>query len=175
MLSNVRCGVQVRNYRKPLVVVAPKTLLRLPGAASSLAELGPGTSFQTVVPDTLAQDRSKVERLVFVSGKHYYTLAKHMEEHSITNVAVIRLESLCPFPAKRLQDELQSYPNVRSWVWSQEEHRNMGAWTFVAPRFENLLGVKLGYAGRGELCQPAVGVGQVHQQENRDILQLTFA
>ena len=167
--------MQVRNYRKPLVVVAPKTLLRLPGAASSLAELGPGTSFQTVVPDTLAQDRSKVERLVFVSGKHYYTLAKHMEEHGITNVAVIRLESLCPFPARRLQDELQSYPNVRSWVWAQEEHRNMGAWTFVAPRFENLLGVKLGYAGRGELCQPAVGVGQVHQQENRDILQLTFA
>ena len=116
-----------------------------------------------------------MSKLIFVSGKHYFTLTKHIEENNIDDAAVIRLESLCPFPAQALQDEIKSYKNAKTFIWSQEEHRNMGCWSFVSPRFNNLLGVQLSYAGRGELCQPAVGVGQVHQQENRDILTQTFA
>ena len=165
---------QVRNYRKPLVVVAPKTLLRLPAAASSLDDMGPGTHWHPVLPDTRPHDRDKVEKLIFVSGKHYYTLTKHIEENNFTNVAVIRMESLCPFPAQAIQDEVKSYKNAKSFIWSQEEHRNMGCWSFVSPRFENIIGVKLSYAGRSELCQPAVGVGQVHQQENKHIIDMTF-
>ena len=116
-----------------------------------------------------------MEKLIFVSGKHFYTLVKYMEENSIEKTAIIRLETLCPFPAAKLQEELKKYKKVTSYVWSQEEHRNMGSWTFVAPRFRNLLNVELRYAGRQELCQPSVGVGQVHQRENREILEETFS
>lgn len=165
----------VRNYRKPLVVIAPKTLLRLPAAASTLEEMSPGKCFQTVLSDTSQPAPEKVEKVIFVSGKHYFTLSKYAQENSVQNVAVVRLESICPFPAERLQQELKKYKNAKKFVWSQEEHRNMGCWTFVQPRFENLLGLKLSYAGRDELCQPAVGVGQVHQAENKQILERTFS
>lgn len=163
----------VRNYRKPLVVVAPKVLLRLPAAASTLADLGPGTSFQTVLTDPTANPAA-VERLVFVSGRHYYTLAKHIADTGVTDTAVVRLESLCPFPAERLQQEVARFPKAKRFLWSQEEHRNQGCWGFVAPRFRGLVGVELEYAGRGELCQPAVGVGRVHQAENLEIINQTF-
>jgi len=165
----------VRNYRKPLVIIAPKTLLRLPAAASTLAEMSPGKCFQTVLSDTNVPAPEKVEKVVFVSGKHYFTLSKYIQENSVQNVAVVRLESICPFPAERLQQELKKFKNAKKFVWSQEEHRNMGCWSFIQPRFENLVGVKLSYAGRGELCQPAVGVGQVHQAENKQILDETFS
>jgi len=165
----------VRNYRKPLVVIAPKTLLRLPAAASTLEEMSPGKCFQTVLSDTSQPAPEKVEKVIFVSGKHYFTLSKYVQENSVQNVAVVRLESICPFPAERLQQEVKKYKNAKKFVWSQEEHRNMGCWTFVQPRFENLVGLKLSYAGRDELCQPAVGVGQQHQAENLQILERTFS
>ena len=116
-----------------------------------------------------------MEKIIFVSGKHYYTLAKHAEDNKIERTAIIRLESLCPFPAAKIQEELKKYKKVKTFVWSQEEHRNMGGWSFVAPRFQNILGVQLNYAGRRELCQPAVGVGQVHHQENKEVLEQTFS
>jgi probable 2-oxoglutarate dehydrogenase E1 component DHKTD1 len=165
----------VRPWRKPLVVVAPKTLLRLPAAASSLADMAAGASFQTVIGDPAVAAPSKVEKVVFVSGRHYYTLAKHIEEKKLVGVAVVRLESLCPFPAGRLQEEVKRFPNAKKFIWSQEEHRNQGAWSFVRPRMEALVGVRLDYAGRAELCQSAVGVGQVHRAEAEDLLAQTFA
>jgi len=164
----------VRSWRKPLVVVAPKTLLRLPAACSSISELAPGSTFQTVISDPSITNPDKVEKVVFVSGRHYYTLAKYIEDNNIQGVAVVRLESLCPFPAEKLQEEVKKYKNAKSWVWSQEEHRNQGAWAFVKPRMENLVGVSVSYAGREELCQPAVGVGQIHRQEADRLLQDTF-
>ena len=124
----------MRPWRKPLVVVAPKTLLRLPAAASSLADISSGTSFQTVISDPAVKAPEKVETVILVSGRHYYTLAKHIEENQIANVAVIRLESLCPFPIERLQQEAARFKNAKKWIWSQEEHRNQGAWSFVKPR-----------------------------------------
>ena len=116
------------------MVVAPKTLLRLPAAASSLADISTGTSFQTVISDPAVKAPEKVETVVLVSGRHYYTLAKHIEDNKIANVAVVRLESLCPFPIERLQQEVVRFKNAKKWVWSQEEHRNQGAWSFVKPR-----------------------------------------
>jgi len=165
----------VRPWRKPLVVVAPKTLLRLPAAASSLADISTGTSFQTVISDPAVKAPEKVEKVVLVSGRHYYTLAKHIEDNKIANVAVVRLESLCPFPIERLQQEVVRFKNAKKWVWSQEEHRNQGAWSFVKPRASSLLGIELQYAGRAELCQPAVGVGQVHRREAEQLLLDTFS
>jgi len=165
----------VRNYRKPLVVIAPKVLLRLPAAASTIDQLSSGRTFQSVLADPNAGNPQSVEKVIFVSGRHYYTLAKHIQENGIQGVAVIRLEALCPFPAEKLQAEVKKYSNAKKFVWSQEEHRNMGCWSFVSPRFRAQLGVDLVYAGRSELCQPAVGVGQRHQAENAQVIDQTFS
>jgi len=164
----------LRNFRKPLVVVAPKVLLRLSAASSDLSEMTPGTHFKPVIGDNKI-DPNAVRRVVFVSGKHYYAVAKHAEENNFEDTAIVRLEQLCPFPTKELQDEVSRYKHVKKFVWSQEEHQNSGAWSFVQPRFANLVGVhNLAYAGRVPLCQPAVGVGSVHQREVTHIIQETF-
>ncbi|XP_078315936.1 2-oxoadipate dehydrogenase complex component E1-like isoform X2 [Crassostrea virginica] len=163
----------IRNFRKPLVVVAPKILLRLPEATSTLEDMAPGTTFLPVLADPSVSP-GKVTKVVFCSGKHYYTLVKERENLKLQNVAIIRLESLCPFPSAEIQTELNKFSSATDLVWSQEEHRNMGAWSFVAPRFENILGKKLRYVGRDHLGTPATGVGQIHQAEAKLLLQQTF-
>ncbi|KAK3092434.1 hypothetical protein FSP39_002811 [Pinctada imbricata] len=164
----------VRNFRKPLVVVAPKVILRLPAATSSLAEMSSGTTFHPVLGDTQATP-DKVTKVIFCSGKHFYTLQKERESRKIDNVAIVRLESLCPFPASELQKELKKYSKAKDFIWSQEEHRNMGAWSFISPRFENLVGVKLQYVGRDHLGTPAVGIGQIHQSEVKQLMIDSFS
>ncbi|XP_048259184.1 probable 2-oxoglutarate dehydrogenase E1 component DHKTD1, mitochondrial isoform X2 [Haliotis rufescens] len=163
----------VRNFRKPLVMVAPKVLLRLPAATSSLADMAPGTNFLPVLGDPKVKADS-VTKVIFVSGKHYYTLVKERETRGLDNVAVVRLESLCPFPAEELRAEIKKYSKASEFVWSQEEHRNMGAWTFVAPRFQNIVGVQLKYAGRCNLGVPATAIGEIHRQESAAIIEQTF-
>lgn len=101
----------VRNFRKPLVVVAPKILLRLSAAASTLADMAPGTHFLPVVGDT--RDPRGVTKVIFVSGKHYFALNDHIQEKGFTNVALVRVEQICPFPTKELQDELSRYPHAK--------------------------------------------------------------
>ena len=165
----------IRNFRKPLVIVAPKILLRMSAASSTLNDIGPGTHFHPVIGDPSVSDPKKVTKVVFVSGKHYYALAKKAEEEKCKDTAFIRLEQLCPFPVADLQNELLRYPNAKKFIWSQEEHRNMGAWSFVQHRFRNLVGVVLTYVGRSELCQPAVGVASVHRMEEQKVLNDTFS
>ncbi|CAB3236003.1 unnamed protein product [Arctia plantaginis] len=160
----------VRSYRKPLVVVAPKLLLRLAAAVSPLSEFTPGTYFNNVIGDNLA-DPKKVKRVILVCGKHYYELHKERVNARINDVAIMRVEALAPFPLQDLQRELERYPNARKFIWSQEEHRNMGAWSFVKPRFENLLGRKLVYAGRAEAPTPAVGTSVLHRAEVEHVLK----
>ena len=105
----------LRNFRKPLVVIAPKILLRLSAASSNLNDMGPGTYFEPVLPDTNKSIQTKnVKNLVFVSGKHFYALQKHIEEAGINDTALIRIEQLCPFPTKELQDEVSRYPHAKS-------------------------------------------------------------
>ncbi|KAK3755337.1 hypothetical protein RRG08_026067 [Elysia crispata] len=164
----------VRNFQKPLIVAGPKTLLRLPAAASTLAEMAPGTHFLPVLPDSTAVTSAEVTRLVFCSGKHYYALVEERQKRAAKHVAFIRLESLCPFPTSELQELLQQYPNVKEFIWSQEEHRNMGAWSFVNPRFQNLVGCSLKYAGRDVLGTPAVGIGELHKKEIEAMMAQTF-
>ncbi|XP_050405927.1 2-oxoadipate dehydrogenase complex component E1 [Patella vulgata] len=165
----------VRNYRKPLIIAAPKVILRLPAAASDLSTMGPGTEFQTVLGDSTSIKPDAVERVIFCSGKHYYNLVKERESRNINNTVFIRLESLCPFPAAEIQAELSKYSKAKDFIWSQEEHRNMGAWSFVAPRFENVVGCKLRYSGRDVLSTSAVGIGELHQREVKDIMEKTFS
>lgn len=90
-------------------------------------------------------------------------------------MAIIRVEALCPFPTQEINVELAKYKKAKVFVWSQEEHRNMGAWFFVRPRFENLCSTKLLYAGRDVLGTAAVGIGELHKKENQSIIDQTFA
>jgi len=159
----------LRDYRKPLIMAAPKGLLRLPSCQSSLSEMKPGSSFMSVIGDRNANP-SSVDKVIFVFGKHFYTLTKEIESRKLTNVAVIRIEELCPFPSEDIRNELAKYSKATEFIWSQEEHRNQGGWLFAAARFSNILGIKLRYAGREVHATPAVGVGEVHLQECKDIL-----
>uniref|UniRef100_A0AAR2L4L3 2-oxoadipate dehydrogenase complex component E1 n=1 Tax=Pygocentrus nattereri TaxID=42514 RepID=A0AAR2L4L3_PYGNA len=134
----------IRNFRKPLIVASPKTLLRFPGAVSGLEEMGPGTSFKAVIGDASVNPES-VQRVLLCSGKHYYALLKHRETlpEASKNTALIRVEELCPFPTDALQQELSKYSNAKEFIWSQEEPQNMGCWSFVSPRFEKQLACKV--------------------------------
>lgn len=112
--------------------------------------------------------------MIFVSGKHYYNLDKQRKALDAKDVALVRLEELSPFPTLNLQQEVAKYKNAKIFIWSQEEHQNMGAWSYIGPRFENLIGRRLKYAGRGPLATPAVGIGQLHQKEAEEVITKTF-
>jgi probable 2-oxoglutarate dehydrogenase E1 component DHKTD1 len=135
----------LRNYRKPLIVVAPKGLLRAPFCTSDLVEMGPGTSWQPVLADSYfesnPQSRDSVTRVCFVSGKIYYDLIKEREARNKNNdIAFLRVEELNPFPVKEIQAELSKFTNSKEYYWVQEEPQNMGAYTFMAPRLELVIG-----------------------------------
>lgn len=163
----------VRNFRKPLVVASPKLILRMTAASSTLAEMAEGTHFKPVIADN-SPNLSDVNKIIFCCGKHYYELEKQRNNRSIKDTAIVRIEELVPFPAEILKEELKKYPNSKEFVWCQEEHRNMGAWSFVNPRFQNLLNVKLTYCGRPVLGVPAVGIGSRHGKEAEQILNDAF-
>jgi 2-oxoglutarate dehydrogenase E1 component len=150
---------------RPLIVMTPKSLLRLPEASSTIAELTNG-GFQPVIDDVTA-DKSKVKRIVVCSGKVYYDLEKARNE----NVAIVRLEQFYPFPQAKLEEVLASYPNASELVWCQEEPRNMGGWWFVRARFEKLKGsMSLQYVGRVASASPATGSYAVHGLEQAKLV-----
>jgi probable 2-oxoglutarate dehydrogenase E1 component DHKTD1 len=160
-------------FRKPLIVASPKSLLRLPECVSSLSEFDDGTQFEPVFNDSRVQSKDAVKRLIFVFGKHFYALDAERQSRNINDVALIRIEELSPFPAAHLRELIKQYKNAKEFVWAQEEHRNMGAWFFVAPRFENVLGVKLKYAGR-DVNSAVVGTGTLHAAEVKHVLNKPF-
>uniref|UniRef100_A0A9J8AE34 2-oxoadipate dehydrogenase complex component E1 n=2 Tax=Cyprinus carpio carpio TaxID=630221 RepID=A0A9J8AE34_CYPCA len=166
----------IRNFRKPLIVASPKTLLCFSGAVSSLADMGPGTSFKPVIGD-ISVNPTSVQRILFCSGKHYYALLKHRETlpEAEKSTALIRVEELCPFPTEALQQELNKYTNAKDFIWSQEEPQNMGSWSFVSPRFEKQLACKLRLVSRPALPAPAVGIGTLHHQQHEAILTAAFS
>lgn len=103
----------IRNFRKPLIVIGPKTLLRLSEATSSYTDFMHGTSFKPVIEDLIAMDTSKVKRVILCSGKHYYNLNGYRVDKKINDVAIIRVESLCPFPVNEINEELAKYKNAK--------------------------------------------------------------
>jgi 2-oxoglutarate dehydrogenase E1 component len=166
----------VRQFRKPLVIMTPKSLLRNKDATSPLNEFTKG-EFRTVIGDqSTTVDASKVKRLIACSGKVYYDLVKKREEKKI-DVAVIRVEQLYPFPHKAFANELKKYPNLADIVWCQDEPQNQGAWFFVQHQIhENMQeGQKLGYAGRPASASPAVGYAHLHQEQQKALLDQAFA
>jgi 2-oxoglutarate dehydrogenase E1 component len=166
----------VRNLRKPLIIMTPKSLLRAKDAASPLSEFTEGC-FQTVMPDTSDLKADKVKRLVACSGKVYYDLVRKREERGSEDVAIIRVEQLYPFPHKAFATELRKYPNMTEIVWCQDEPQNQGAWFFVQHYIhENMLeGQKLGYSGRASSASPAVGYSHLHQKQQKALVDGAFA
>jgi 2-oxoglutarate decarboxylase len=159
----------LRAARKPLVVLTPKSLLRLAAVRSSVEELTSGR-FNEVLPDPAQPDPSKVRRLLLASGKAYYDLAKRRQEAGLDGVAIVRLEQLYPFPAEQLRQQLDAYPQARQPVWVQEEPENMGASSYLRLTFERALGVDLTVVSRREAAAPATGSPSFHQRQQEELL-----
>ena len=163
---------QVRpGMERPLVVMTPKSLLRLPAASSTIEELASG-GFQPLIDDAEIQGRDAVTRIVLCSGKVYYDLADARKKSEGRSVAVVRLEQFYPFPLQALRDLLAKYPNAKELVWAQEEPQNMGGWTFVHERLENLLQgcERPKYVGRSASASPATGSYSIHQKEQTELV-----
>ncbi|CAO3659061.1 unnamed protein product [Rhizopus stolonifer] len=164
----------LRNYRKPLIVASPKSLLKSPVAVSSLEEMGPGTQFQPVLGDSSVKNADEIEKVVFVSGKFYFDLLKERERRGFKDrMALVRIEELSPFPRDELKKEIEKYKEAKKFVWCQEEPQNAGAYSFIAPRLSQLIPNDkiIQYAGRGPLSAPAVGVSSVFKQQASQLLE----
>jgi 2-oxoglutarate dehydrogenase E1 component len=157
-----------RRFRKPLVLMTPKSLLRDPLCVSTVEDLVSGR-FLEVIDDSQA-DPASVRRVVLCSGKVYYDLLKYRTQEAIRDVALIRLEQFYPFHERMVQNVLDRYHKAREWVWAQEESQNMGGWTFVEPR-SRALGCDIRYAGRDASASTATGSQQVHLREQRELVE----
>lgn len=160
-----------RPYRKPLIVMSPKSMLRNPLATSDIKELAEG-EFQLIIPEVDKLDAKKVDRIVFCGGKVYYELLEKRRVSKLNNIAIIRVEQLYPFPEKACRQIFATYPNAKEVVWCQEEPQNMGAWITMQPALLGLLakGQSLRYAGRPSSASPAVGYHSVHEQEQEKLV-----
>ncbi len=162
----------VRPMRRPLVVMSPKSLLRHPLATSSLDELAEG-KFHNVISEIDDIQTSEVTRVVLCSGKVYYDLLEQRRKNEQTNIAIVRVEQLYPFPHDELADVIAQYAHVQDWVWCQEEPQNQGAWYCSQHHFHTAIpeGSSLTYAGRDASASPAVGYISVHNQQQKALIQ----
>ncbi|WNN45642.1 MULTISPECIES: 2-oxoglutarate dehydrogenase E1 component [Winslowiella] len=161
----------LRGMRRPLVVMSPKSLLRHPLAISSLEDLATG-GFKPAIGEIDDLDPQGVKRVVLCSGKVYYDLLEQRRKNEQTDVAIVRIEQLYPFPHKAVQDALQPYSHVHDFVWCQEEPLNQGAWYCSQHHFREVVpfGASLRYAGRPASASPAVGYMSVHQKQQQDLV-----
>jgi len=165
----------VRDCRKPLVVMTPKSLLRHRLAISTLDELVEGR-FQLVIPDTTVKARTKVNRVVLCSGKVYYDLVEEAHKRGITDVALVRVEQLYPFPRADVKAELARFAKAREVIWCQEEPMNQGAWYQIQHHLRACIGERsLGYAGRARSPAPAAGHYNTHVAEQAALVEQALA
>ncbi len=166
----------IRLFRKPLVILTPKSLLRNKEAVSSLDELSKG-AFQTVIGETDAKlDPRKVKRVVVCTGKVYYDLLLARREREVDDVALVRIEQLYPFAHKAFENELKKFPNATQIVWCQDEPQNQGAWFYMQHHLNEALrdGQKLSYAGRPASASPAVGYYDKHYAQQKELIAAAF-
>ena len=162
----------IRMFRKPLIILTPKSLLRNKDAVSSLDELARG-EFRTVIGETLAGiDPKKVRRVVVCTGKVYYDLLAARRERALDDVALVRVEQLYPFAHKAFEAEMKKFPNATQVIWCQDEPQNQGAWFYVQHHIAEALkeGQKFGYAGRAPSASPAVGYYDKHYAQQKELL-----
>ncbi len=167
----------IRQFRKPLVIFTPKSLLRNKEATSPLEDLANGT-FQTVIGETDSTiDPAGVTRLIVCSGKVYYDLVNARKEAGRSDIAILRIEQLYPFGHKAFEAEFSKYPNVKEVVWAQDEPQNQGPWFYIQHHlYEHMTeGQKLGYAGRPASASPAVGYLAKHVEQQRALLDAAMA
>jgi 2-oxoglutarate dehydrogenase E1 component len=168
-----------RSFRKPLVVMSPKSLLRHPACVSRIEDLCLG-EFQRLIDDSAFADGERdpktARRVLLCCGKVYYALAEAREDSGFDDVAIVRVEELHPFPFDAVRATLARYA-AREVVWVQEEPWNMGAWSYVRDRITRVLpeGAALRYAGRPESASPATGSYRLHEEEQADLVRQAFA
>ena len=160
-----------RDFRKPLVVMSPKSLLRHPAAVSKIEDFTSG-GFQEIIDDPAAPE--KVERLILCSGKVYYDLVDHRAKQNITDTAIVRIEQLYPLHKNALAKLSDTYGHASRLIWAQEESQNMGAWSYLAPQLKEIFGRKPTYAGRDASSSPAVGNLALHRLELTAFLNDAF-
>jgi len=166
----------IRLFRKPLVILTPKSLLRNKDAGSPLSDLAKG-SFQTVIGEVDEKiDPKKVKRVIACSGRVYYDLVAARKERNQSDIAIIRVEQLYPFPHKSFAAELRKFPNLNELVWAQDEPQNQGAWFQIQHNIlENMAdGQKLAYAGRPASASPAVGYYDKHYAQQKALIEAAF-
>jgi 2-oxoglutarate dehydrogenase E1 component len=171
----LRAQAALKDNKRPLIIMTPKSLLRHPMAASKLEDLSEG-SFQPVLDDQEAQERvDSVERLILCSGKIFTELAGSEYKEEAVDTAIARIELLYPFPEDQIKSLIEGYPNLREVLWVQEEPHNMGAWTFVEPRLRELVdGLPVLYVGKPPRPSPAQGSAKFHKHEHAGIVRDAF-
>jgi 2-oxoglutarate dehydrogenase E1 component len=172
----LRAQAALKENQRPLVIMAPKSLLRHPMAASRLEDFTDG-GFLPVLDDEEARERvDSVERLILCSGKIYTELVGSDSREEAVDTAVARIELLYPFPEDRVREVIEGYPNLRQVLWVQEEPKNMGAWTFVEPRLNGMNDgeVPIRYVGKPARPSPAQGSARFHKEEHADIIRAAF-
>jgi 2-oxoglutarate dehydrogenase E1 component len=166
------------NFRKPLVVMSPKSGLRHDMAVSPVEDFGEGTRFREVIDDPTVSEPKATERLILCSGKVYFDLAQYKEAEQQERVAIVRLEQLFPLPTNQIRAIVDRYENAEL-VWVQEESRNAGAWSYISDQFlyNERLGLeqKLRYVGRPATASPATGYKSVHVREQEKLVTDAFA
>ena len=162
----------LRRFRKPLVVMTPKSLLRHKMSVSALESLSTG-SFELIIPESDAIDTAKVDRVVLCSGKVYYDLLEARQVQGLDNVALVRVEQLYPFPLDEYAALIEQYSHVKDIVWCQEEPQNQGAWYQIRHRLQEPLAdtQQLYYAGRPGAAAPASGIFKVHLQQQQALVE----
>jgi len=163
-----------RGYRKPLVIMTPKSLLNHEKAISQATDFTE-SRFYEVLADNSIEEPSKVERVIFCSGKVYYDLHKYREEHQLnTKAAILRVEQLYPLYEEKLKRLAAPFENASKFIWCQEEPQNMGAWTFILPRLLNLFPGFIHYAGRPASASSAPGSMHVHHEQQANLVEQAF-
>ena len=167
----------LRNYRCPLIIMTPKSLLRHKLAVSKLNDFSENSSFRTVIEDDLKV--SDVKKVMLCSGKVYYDLFEEREKQKRNDIALIRLEQLYPYPKDEIIEQLKKYKEAKQIIWCQEEHKNMGAWSYIKLKFDDMIkdmGAKLSleYIGREESASPSAGYGKLHTKELNTFLNKAF-
>ena len=162
----------LRSFRKPLILMMPKSLLRNKDSASDVSELSKG-GFQCVLDDSDIKSPEAVRRIVFCTGKVFFDLNAGRTEKGQDKVALVRVEQLNPFPSEEAAEVIGRYPNADQVVWCQEEPQNMGAWDFAEPKIRKLLpeGRTVGYVGRRSTASTATGVQKMHLAEQKAVVE----
>jgi len=158
-----------QSFRKPLIIMTPKSLLRHELSVSALADLSRG-AFARIIGEIDALPKEEIRRVVFCSGKVYFDLLRARRKEGLRDVALVRLEQLYPFPGEEYQAILNRYPNLREVVWCQEEPQNQGAWYQIRHRLQEFVGRPVLYAGRAPAAAPATGIGKIHELEQQALV-----